>query len=111
MKVLALKIHGSKVLTDHFSNSFPEKTTNDIPMKFSQCPFKTIFYRLQLSNLIYLQIIHERRNVILRFTACASRALTISHFKLDISHDSEPPHQKKKENIARFVTRLCSTLF
>ena len=29
-----IKIHLSNVLTDHFSNSFSEKTTNDIPMKF-----------------------------------------------------------------------------
>ena len=38
-------IHLSNVLTDHFSNSLPKKTTKDIPMKFSQCPFKNIFYR------------------------------------------------------------------
>ena len=61
-------LHLSNVLTDHFSNSLPEKTTKDIPMKFSQCPFKTIVYRLPLSNRgIYLQIIHLRRKAIFTF--------------------------------------------
>ena len=36
-------IHLANVLTDHFSNSLPEKTTKDIPMKFSQCSFKNNF--------------------------------------------------------------------
>ena len=49
-------IHLSNVLTDHFSNPVSEKTRNDIPMKFLQCYFKTIFYRLLLPNLgIYLK--------------------------------------------------------
>ena len=44
------------VLSDHFSNSLSEKATNDIPMKFSQCHFKTTFYRLPLPNRgIYLK--------------------------------------------------------
>ena len=52
-------------MSDHFSNSLPEKTTKDIPMKFSQCPFKNIFYRLPLSDRgISLQIIHVRRKAI-----------------------------------------------
>ena len=68
-------IHLSNVLTDHFLNSLPEKTTKGIPMKFSQCPFKNIFYRLSLSNCdIYLQIIHVRKRLFLRFTARASHA-------------------------------------
>ena len=105
-------IHLSNVLTDHFENSFPAKTTKDIPIKFSQCPFKNIFIRLPLSNRgIYLQIMHVRRKAVLRFTERAWRALTISHFKLDILHDIGTPHQKKKtENSARFITRFCSTL-
>ena len=41
-RLLKLGIHLSNVLTDHFSNSLPEKTTKDIPLKFSQCPFKNI---------------------------------------------------------------------
>ena len=58
----------SNVLTDHFSNSLPEKTTKDIPMKFLQCPFDNILYRLLLSNhRIYLQIIHVRRKAIFTF--------------------------------------------
>ena len=61
-------IHLSNVLTDHFSNSLPEKTTKDIPMKVSQYPFKNIFFRLPLSNRgIYLQIIHVRRKAIFTF--------------------------------------------
>ena len=36
----------------------------------------------------------------LRFTARASRALTISQFKLDILHDSEPPYQKNRKYCA-----------
>ena len=61
-------IHLSNVLTDHFSNPLPEKTTKDIPMKFSQYPFKNIFCRLPLSNRgIYLQIIHVRRKAIFTF--------------------------------------------
>ena len=48
--ILTACIHLSNVLTDHFSNSLPEKTTKDIPIKFSQYPLKNIFYRLQLSN-------------------------------------------------------------
>ena len=61
-------IHLSNVLTDHFSNPLPEKTNEDIPMKFSQCPFKNIFYRLTLSNRVfYLQIIHVRRKAIFTF--------------------------------------------
>ena len=43
-------IHLSNVLTDHFSNSLSEKTTNDIHMKFLQCHFKTTFYQLPLPN-------------------------------------------------------------
>ena len=63
-----IHIHLSNVLTDHFSNSLPEKTTKDIPMKFSQCPLKNIFHRLQLSNReIYLQIIHVRQKAIFTF--------------------------------------------
>ena len=49
-------IHLSNVLTDHFSDSLSEKTTNDIPMKFLQCHFKTNFYWLPLPNRgIYLK--------------------------------------------------------
>ena len=64
-------------------------------MNFLQRHFKTTFYRLPLSNRgIYLQIIHVRRKAIfLCFTARASCALTISHFKLNIL-DSESPHTK-----------------
>ena len=63
-----VSLHLSNVLTDHFSNSLPEKTTIDIPVKFSQYPFKNIFYRLPLSNRgIYLQIIHVRRKAIFTF--------------------------------------------
>ena len=73
-------------------------------MKFSQCPFKNNFHRLPLSNRgVHIQIIHVRRRLFLRFTARASRALTISHFKLDILHDSEPPHQKNRKYCA-----ICS---
>ena len=48
-------IHLSNVLTDHFSNSLPEITTKDIPMKFSQCLFKNIFSgcHSQIVKLIY----------------------------------------------------------
>ena len=42
-------------------------------------------------------------------TARASRALTLTHFKLDILQDSEPPH-KKAQNTFEFETMLCSTL-
>ena len=70
-------------------------------MKFSQCPFKNIYHRLPLSNRgIYIRIIHVRRNAILGFMTRASRALTISHFKLDSLHDSEPPHQKNRKYCA-----------
>ena len=49
-------LHLSNVLTDHFSNSLSEKTTNDIPMNFLQCHFKTTFYQLPLPNRgIYLK--------------------------------------------------------
>ena len=89
-------IHLSNVLTDHFSNSISEKTTKGILMKFSQCPFKNIFHWLPLSNRgIYIQF--------LRFTARASRALTILHFKLDILHNSQPSHQKNRKYCA-----ICS---
>ena len=64
----AQAIHLSNVLTDHFSISLPEKTTEDIPMNFSQYPFKNIFNRLPLSNRgINLQIIHVRRKAIFTF--------------------------------------------
>ena len=33
-------IHLSNVLTDHFLNSLPTKTTKGIPKKFSKCPSK-----------------------------------------------------------------------
>ena len=80
-------------------------------MKFSQCHFKTTFYRLPLLNRgIYLQIIHVRRNAIFMFYRTASRALIISHLKLAILQDSELSHTKP-ENTVRFVTRLCITLF
>ena len=45
-----VSIHLSNVLTNHFSNSHSEKTTNDIHMKFLRCHFKTTFYRLPLPN-------------------------------------------------------------
>ena len=61
-------IHLSNLLTDHFSNSLSEKTTNDIHMKFLQCHFKTTFYWLPLPNReIYLEIIHVRQNAIFMF--------------------------------------------
>ena len=61
-------IHLLHVLTDHFSNSLSEKTTNDITMKFLQCHFKTTFYRLSLPNCeIYLKIIHVRRKATFMF--------------------------------------------
>ena len=43
------------------------------------------------------------------FTTRASRAFTLSHFKLDILQDSEPPH-KKVQNTVESETMLCSTL-
>ena len=99
--ILESNIHLSNVLTDHFLNSLPEKTNKGIPMKFSQCPFKNIFFRLPLSNCdIYLQIIHVRQTAIFTFTARASRVLAISHFKLDILHVGKPPHQKNKKYCA-----------
>ena len=75
--ILDLYIHLSNVLTDHFLNSLPEKTTQGIPMKFSQCPFKNIFNRLPLLDCdIYLQIIHVRQKAIFTFNgtciACVS---------------------------------------
>ena len=39
LKFTIEQIHLLNVLTDPFSNSLPEKTTKDIRMKFSQCPF------------------------------------------------------------------------
>ena len=85
----------SNVLTDHFSNSFPEKTAKDIPMKFSQCPFKTIFYRLPLSNRgIYLQIIHLRRKAIFTFYGTCIACVNNITFQI-----------RKTKNIARLVTR------
>ena len=61
-------IHLSNVLTDHFSHSLSEKSTNDIPMNFLQCLFKTTFHRLPIPNRgIYLKIIHVRRNAIFMF--------------------------------------------
>ena len=92
--LLYMYIHLSNVLTDHFSNSLSEKTTNYIPMKFSQCHFNTTFYRLPLPNRgIYLKTIQVRRKVIFMFYRHASRALTLSHFKVDILQDSESPHK------------------
>ena len=74
----APNIHLSNVLTDHFSNSLPEKTTIGIPMNFSQCLFKDIFYRLPLSNRgIYLQIIHVRRKAI--FTLYGTYIARVNH--------------------------------
>ena len=83
--IIGIIIHLSNVLTDHFSNPLSEKTTNDIPMKFLQCHFKTTFYRLPLPNRgIYLKLIHVRQKAIFMFYHMASRALTLSHLKLDI---------------------------
>ena len=64
-------------------------------MKFSQFPFKNIFYRFATLKL-YLQIIHVRRKAIFTFFSTCPRALTISHFKMDILQESEPPHQKNR---------------
>ena len=73
-------------------------------MKFSQCPFKNIFHRLPLSNRgIYIQIIHVRRKAIFTFYGTCIACVKISHFKLDILHDSEPPHQKNRKYCA-----ICS---
>ena len=88
-----LYLHLSNVLTDHFSNSLPEKTTKDIPLKFSQCPFRNIFNRLPLSNRgIYLQIIHVRRNAVFTFYGTCIACVNIIKFQLDILHDSGPSH-------------------
>ena len=38
------------------------------------------------------------------------KSFSVSHFKMDILQESEPPY-KKKEDIVRFVTSLHSTLF
>ena len=63
--VMCSGLHLLNVLTDHFSNSLPEKTAKDIPLKFSQCPFNTIFNRLPFSNRgIYFPLIHVRRNAV-----------------------------------------------
>ena len=83
---LTTYIYISNVLTDHISNSLPQKTTKDIAMKISQCPFKNCFYRLPLSNRgIYLQIIHVRRKAIFPFygtcIACVNNiTFRIRHF-------------------------------
>ena len=85
IQVIELEIHLSNVLTDHFSNSLPEKTTKDIPMKFSQCFFKNIFYRLPLSNRgIYLQIIHVRRKAI--FTFYGTRIACVNNITFQIRY-------------------------
>ena len=77
-------IHLSNFLTDHFSNSLPEKTTKDIRMKFSQCPFKNILYRLPLSNRgTYLQIIHERRKAIFTFYGTCIACVNNITFKIE----------------------------
>ena len=52
---------------------------------------------------IYKSFMRVER-LFLRFTARASRAITISHFKLNILHDSEPPHKKKN----RKYCAICS---
>ena len=104
-------IHSSKVLTDHFSNSLSEKTTNGITIEFSQCNFKSTFYRLPLSNRgICLQIIHVRQKAVCCFTARASSVLTISHFKLDILQDSEHP-QKKNRNYCATCNEVMQYTF
>ena len=98
-KVYARKrIHLSNVLAEHFLNSLPEKTTKDIRMKFSQCPFKNIFIgcHSQIVAFIYKSFMWDKR-LFLRFTAHALRAIAISHFKLDILHVSKPPRQKNRK--------------
>ena len=78
-------IHSSKVLTDHFSNSLSEETTNDIPIKFSQCHFNSTFYLLPLSNRgIYLQIIHVRRKA--GFMFCRTCIACINNITFEIEY-------------------------
>ena len=107
-------IHLSNVLTDYFSNSLSEKTTNDIPMKFAHCHFKTTFYRMPLSNRgINLQIIHVRRKAIFKFHRTCIACVNIISFQIGYftRHGTSSHTKKPPENTVRFVTMLCSTLF
>ena len=89
------KIHLSNVLTDHFSNSLSEKTTNDIHMKFYSFISRRLFIgcRYQIVEFTKKTFILDEM-LFSCFTALALRALVQSHFKLDILQDSEPPHKK-----------------
>ena len=107
-----MSIHLSNVLTDHFLNSLPEKTTKGIPMKFSQCPFKNIFHRLPLSNCdIYLQIFHVIQRAIFTFYGTCIACVSNITFQLGYFSVSAILLIRKTEKSARFVTRLCITLF
>ena len=70
-------------------------------MNFSQCPFKNIFFccHSQIVTFIYKSFMGDKM-LFLRFTARASRAIALSHFKLDILHVSKPPHQKNRKHCA-----------
>ena len=94
---LLLSIHLSNVLTDHFSNSLPEETYKDVPMKFSQCPFKTLF----IDRGIHFKINQVKRKASLTFNGISNWIFYMTANLLI----------RKTEKIARIITSLCSTLF
>ena len=100
----------SNVLTDDFSNSLSEKTTNDIPMKFYSVISRRLFigYRYQIVEFTSKSIMCDER-LFSSFTARASPVLTLSHFKLDI-YNTVNLRTRKAQNTVEFETMLCSTL-
>ena len=95
-----------KVLTDHFSNSLSEKTTNDTPMSFQE-----YFLAVATRKLQNFFTNHScRTKVFLCFTSCALCALTISHFKVDILQDSEDPHKKNRYYCATYNQAMQYTI-
>ena len=97
------RIHSSKVQTDHFSNSLSEKTTNDIPIKFSQCHFKSPFYRLPFLNRgFYLQIIYVRRKAVFMFYRTCIACINNITFQFGYLQDSERPHKNNRKYCAAY---------
>ena len=105
--IIGIIIHLSNVLTDHFSNPLSEKTTNDIPMIFLLCHFKTTFYRLPVPKPgIYLKIIQKA--IFMFYHTCIACINTIT-FKIGYFTRYLNLLTRKAQNTVEFETRLCST--
>ena len=111
IQATCLKVHLSNVLTDHFSNSLSEKTTNDIPMKFLQCHFKTTFLSVVATKSWNLLRNHEcETKGYFHVLPHVHRVHKHYHNSNWIFYKTVKLLTRNAQNNVEFETMLCSTL-